>query len=92
MLWATNITNNLKLYKIHLSKKSLFDFIMDFSKLNDRDSPLKKIPRERIGMWGTGDNDIPGNISGLQRLQHKKHNKVSSLLCFFYSFSKVLFH
>lgn len=44
-------------------------------------NPMKNVPRERLGLWGSaGDNDIPGSVSGLQRLQHKKYNKVSEEL------------
>lgn len=54
------------------------NFHMDFSSMNgSSNSPLKKVPRDRLGLWGTGgDVDVPGNISGLQRLQQKKYNKV----------------
>ncbi|XP_073814419.1 NADP-dependent malic enzyme-like isoform X1 [Musca autumnalis] len=51
---------------------------MDSSSMNGSNncSPLKKVPRDRLGLWGTGgDNDVPGNVSGLQRLQQKKYNK-----------------
>ncbi|XP_061387885.1 NADP-dependent malic enzyme-like isoform X1 [Musca vetustissima] len=51
---------------------------MDFSSMNgsSNGSPLKKVPRDRLGLWGAGgDNDVPGNVSGLQRLQQKKYNK-----------------
>ncbi|XP_005181129.2 NADP-dependent malic enzyme isoform X2 [Musca domestica] len=51
---------------------------MDFSSMNgsSNNSPLKKVPRDRLGLWGAGgDNDVPGNVSGLQRLQQKKYNK-----------------
>lgn len=33
--------------------------------------------RDRIGMWGHGDNVIPGQTSGLDRLKHPGLNKVS---------------
>lgn len=34
--------------------------------------------RDRLGLWGTGgDNEIPGSVSGLERLQKKKYNKVN---------------
>ena len=33
--------------------------------------------RDRLGLWGTGgNNEIPGSVSGLERLQKKKYNKV----------------
>lgn len=55
-----------------------YNYHMDFSSMNGAGgSPLKKVPRDRLGLWGTGgDSDVPGNISGLQRLQQKKYNKV----------------
>ncbi|KAI8130784.1 hypothetical protein FF38_00416 [Lucilia cuprina] len=48
---------------------------MEITKLNGFECPLKKAPRDRLGMWGNGDSDVPGNVSGLQRLHHKKYNK-----------------
>ncbi|XP_059219946.1 NADP-dependent malic enzyme isoform X1 [Stomoxys calcitrans] len=53
------------------------NFHMNFSSMNgSSDSPMKKVPRDRLGLWGTGGEvDVPGNISGLQRLQQKKYNK-----------------
>lgn len=33
--------------------------------------------RDRIGMWGHGDNVIPGKLSGLDRIKHPGLNKVS---------------
>ncbi|XP_023307894.2 NADP-dependent malic enzyme-like [Lucilia cuprina] len=48
---------------------------MEIKKLNGFECPLKKAPRDRLGMWGNGDSDVPGNVSGLQRLHHKKYNK-----------------
>ena len=50
---------------------------MDIAKINDYECPLKN-QRDRIGMCTSGDSDIPGNVSGLQRLHHKKFNKVSA--------------
>ncbi|KRF78798.1 NADP-dependent malic enzyme isoform X3 [Drosophila virilis] len=40
----------------------------DMSKTND-------LHRDRLGLWGTGDNEIVGNVSGLERLQNKRYNK-----------------
>lgn len=37
---------------------------------------LNKAARDRLGLWGNGDNDVPGSVSGLERLQKKKYNKV----------------
>lgn len=55
------------------------NFTMDCS----NNSSLKVAPRDRLGLWGTGgDNDVPGNVSGLQRLQQKKYNKVRVELFF----------
>ena len=51
---------------------------MDIPKLNGYECPLKN-QRDRIGMCTSGDSDIPGIVSGLQRLHHKKFNKVSAL-------------
>ncbi|ALC46605.1 Men, partial [Drosophila busckii] len=31
--------------------------------------------RDRLGLWGTGDNEIVGAISGLERLQNKRYSK-----------------
>ncbi|XP_075147232.1 NADP-dependent malic enzyme-like isoform X1 [Haematobia irritans] len=73
---------NLQQQQHHHQKSPLYNlqqqsnFHMDFSSMNGNNSPLKKVPRDRLGLWGTGgDVDVPGNISGLQRLQHKKYNK-----------------
>lgn len=33
--------------------------------------------RDRIGMWGQGDNVVPGKASGLDRIKHPGLNKVS---------------
>lgn len=48
---------------------------MEVTKVNG-ECPLKKCPRDRLGLWGNGDNEIPGAVSGQQRLHHKKFNKV----------------
>ncbi|XP_030371726.1 NADP-dependent malic enzyme [Scaptodrosophila lebanonensis] len=32
-------------------------------------------PRDRLGIWGPGDNEIVGSISGLERLRNKRYNK-----------------
>lgn len=52
---------------------------MGTSKINGFECSLKNAPRDRLGMWGSGDIGVPGNISGLQRLHHKKYNKVSKV-------------
>lgn len=47
----------------------------------------KKIPkhtkmasRDRLGFWGTsGDNEVPGSLSGQDRLHKKRYNKVSKV-------------
>ncbi|XP_065371198.1 NADP-dependent malic enzyme-like isoform X1 [Calliphora vicina] len=37
---------------------------------------LNNDARDRLGLWGSGgDNDVPGSVSGLERLQKKKYNK-----------------
>lgn len=33
--------------------------------------------RDRIGMWGHGDNVIPGKTSGIDRIKNPGLNKVS---------------
>lgn len=50
------------------------------SKVNGVECPLKKCCRDRLGLWGDGDSEVPGNVSGQQRLHHKKFNKVRSVL------------
>lgn len=36
--------------------------------------------RDRLGFWGTsGDNEVPGSLSGQDRLHKKRYNKVSFL-------------
>lgn len=41
--------------------------------------------RDRLGLWGlSGDSEISGNVSGLDRLRLKKYNKVSSLQFSYY--------
>ncbi|XP_022211507.1 NADP-dependent malic enzyme isoform X2 [Drosophila obscura] len=32
-------------------------------------------PRDRLGLWGTGDNEVVGSISGLTRLNDKRYSK-----------------
>ncbi|KAI8115254.1 NADP-dependent malic enzyme [Lucilia cuprina] len=37
---------------------------------------LNNAARDRLGLWGCGgDNDVPGSVSGLDRLHKKKYNK-----------------
>lgn len=50
----------------------------------------KYAPRDRLGFWGSGDNEISGSISGLDRLYGKRYSKVSGatgsvLSSFFFS-------
>uniref|UniRef100_A0A1I8P116 Malic enzyme n=1 Tax=Stomoxys calcitrans TaxID=35570 RepID=A0A1I8P116_STOCA len=53
-------------------KKCLHLSIMDYYNGN----PLNNGPRDRLGLWGTeGDNEVPGSVTGLERLQNKKFNK-----------------
>lgn len=35
----------------------------------------KYAPRDRLGFWGSGDNEISGSISGLDRLYGKRYSK-----------------
>ncbi|XP_017102150.2 NADP-dependent malic enzyme [Drosophila bipectinata] len=35
----------------------------------------KYAPRDRLGLWGTGDNEVVGSISGLDRLYGKRYAK-----------------
>ncbi|XP_032592804.1 NADP-dependent malic enzyme isoform X2 [Drosophila grimshawi] len=39
---------------------------------NNKDNDLQ---RDRLGLWGTGDNEIAGNLSGLDRLYNKRFSK-----------------
>jgi len=43
------------------------------------DSKLDKYAqRDRLGLWGTGDNEVVGSLSGFTRLLDKRYSKVSS--------------
>ncbi|XP_026840529.1 NADP-dependent malic enzyme isoform X1 [Drosophila persimilis] len=44
----------------------------DMSKLVNID---QYTPRDRLGLWGTGDNEVVGSISGLTRLHDKRYAK-----------------
>jgi len=39
----------------------------------------KYAQRDRLGIWGTGDNEVVGSISGFGRLFDKRYSKVSSI-------------
>lgn len=66
--------NVLKFFLRDLRQKSVNSYKMESCNGNS----LKNAPRERLGLWGSGgETDVPGSVSGLQRLQHKKYNKVS---------------
>ncbi|XP_073814760.1 NADP-dependent malic enzyme-like [Musca autumnalis] len=42
----------------------------------NRNKLSNSAPCDRLGLWNaSGDTDVPGNVSGLQRLQQKKFNK-----------------
>uniref|UniRef100_A0A1A9UUX4 Malic enzyme N-terminal domain-containing protein n=1 Tax=Glossina austeni TaxID=7395 RepID=A0A1A9UUX4_GLOAU len=41
----------------------------------DQSDDLDSDPRDRMGLWGTADGDIPGKICGIKRLRNKKYNK-----------------
>lgn len=42
-------------------------------------SDTEKCVRDRLGLWGIGGNDaeVPGNVTGLQRIKQSRYNKVS---------------
>ncbi|KAG5894497.1 hypothetical protein JTB14_029907 [Gonioctena quinquepunctata] len=40
-----------------------------------KSSKSQNLERDRIGMWGDGDNTIPGSVSGLDRIRHPGMNK-----------------
>lgn len=66
--------NVLKFFLRDRRHKSVNSYKMESCNGNS----LKNAPRERLGLWGSGgETDVPGSVSGLQRLQHKKYNKVS---------------
>lgn len=49
--------------------------------------------RDRLGFWGTsGDNEVPGSLSGQDRLHKKRYNKVSLWKIFnpFHDYTYVL--
>lgn len=41
------------------------------------DNMSKDLQRDRLGLWGTDDNEIVGSVSGLDRMNLKRYNKVS---------------
>ncbi|XP_055377030.1 NADP-dependent malic enzyme isoform X2 [Condylostylus longicornis] len=56
--------NCLKLKKNHFTTKSI------------PTTKMSEEGRNRLGLWGThGDMDVPGNLSGLDRLMKKRYNK-----------------
>lgn len=42
-------------------------------------SDTEKSVRDRLGLWGIGGSDaeVPGNVSGIQRIKQSRYNKVS---------------
>ncbi|KAL7729918.1 hypothetical protein ACLKA6_009231 [Drosophila palustris] len=42
---------------------------------SDNMSNGNDLQRDRLGLWGTGDNEIVGNLSGLDRLHQKRYSK-----------------
>ncbi|XP_017870187.1 PREDICTED: NADP-dependent malic enzyme isoform X1 [Drosophila arizonae] len=39
------------------------------------DNMSKDLQRDRLGLWGTDDNEIVGSVSGLDRMRLKRYNK-----------------
>lgn len=55
----------------HLQQRANFTMSMTNS------GTITYAARDRLGLWGSGgDNDVPGRVSGLERLQKTKYNKV----------------
>lgn len=42
-------------------------------KMSDTQSNI----RDRLGLWGTSDSEVAGNVSGLDRLKNARYNKVN---------------
>lgn len=48
--------------------------------------------RDRLGFWGTScDNEVPGSVSGHDRLHKKRYNKVSFSTLFYYMCADYLY-
>lgn len=43
---------------------------------NNQNLKMDNSTRDRIGFLGCGDSEMPGTISGLERLKNKRYNKV----------------
>ncbi|XP_070142740.1 NADP-dependent malic enzyme isoform X2 [Drosophila kikkawai] len=56
------------------SKNNNNNNVADMS-INKQVSLEKYAPRDRHGVWGTGDNEVLGSISGFDRLYDKRYSK-----------------
>ena len=67
-----NITINTTTTNIHLDQSA--DLLKNISTMS---SDLCKDVRDRLGLWNTtGDSEVAGNVSGLERLRNGRFNKV----------------
>uniref|UniRef100_A0A1B0ASV4 Malic enzyme n=1 Tax=Glossina palpalis gambiensis TaxID=67801 RepID=A0A1B0ASV4_9MUSC len=56
---------------LHHQQRANYTKDCDTDQLDD----LGVAPRDRMGLWGTADDDIPGKICGIERLRNKRYNK-----------------